>query len=116
MADNYVRRGRVSVHTFGPGSLESCEVRVWKRRHLIKARLTGQFKVYCAFGHEHTQSVDESTAAQTDTKPDADGWDIVSTYNGNHDAASNVANTLLDYALYGWNCPNDTDDDERQLS
>lgn len=46
-----------AVVTFGPGRLESIELRKVRRHREVMARVVGTFRIFCGMGNDHTQRV-----------------------------------------------------------
>lgn len=106
--------GRVRSFQFGPGSLESVELRMWLvprsgrdgLTRLIKTRATGSYRVYCGAGREHSTDVDEWHVFDVE-RPDEEVEErlAVAWTGGDRDAAWDAAHQLVDWALEGWTDP-----------
>jgi hypothetical protein len=118
---------RVRVIRFGPGSLESIALRLWRHpdkwnrnadAYRVKGKVEGFFTVYAGCGSAHCVEISESLSAWTsDASSDSiDGRviDLWSTKDPRavENAAYNLANEVIfDLALWDWTDPCDAPDE-----
>ena len=100
---------RTTVATFGPGSMESLELKVWTKRRVgdmrqIRASLKGTYYVYCGMGYEHTHEVNETDGAW-DGERDSYALDVIGARDGDLDATERLAQFMLDGSLEDWSDP-----------
>lgn len=102
-----------SQHLFGPGSLEMLRLDLWvskvERRdegliRQIKARLLGQYDVYCGNGNMHRIDIKTSDAVW-DSEAGSYTADFVRARNGGAEPAERIAQFLLDCELEDWSDP-----------
>lgn len=113
---------RSLVFRFGPGSLESLDLRVWSRNRtygaVLCARVEGTFRVYCGAGSEHTVEISERLEAPRASaeRDETAAWLVAARDDRSEDAACELAHLLVNYALEDWSdpCsgPDDDDDDD----
>ncbi len=89
--------------TFGPGSLESIELR--KRfRHVgftrPQVRAVGFFTIYCGMGNDHSVRVDSGYV---------DTADVVANVHGSSVNDEDLAAVLVDWSTDDWSDPCDAD-------
>jgi hypothetical protein len=97
--------------TFGPGSLEDVEVRLWavagSHGARMRARVSGTYRVYCGNGSEHVVTFSETSDAwRVNRQSDEFArrvWDLAD--RRTQDAAEPVARMAVDWALEGWDDP-----------
>lgn len=101
----------VRARTFGPGSIESIELRTWVSRQeegatQLKGKIEGTYTVYCGMGWEHDVDIDI----------DLGGWNVESdteslfdAHNG-HNAYFFIAQEI-DYFLDDWSDPCELEDE-----
>lgn len=100
---------------FGPGSLESLALRVWTARssggERVKAETVGTFTVYCGAGWSHTVRIDEGFSGwRSETEHDSEARLLFAARGGDEDAARELAERAVEYALEGWFDPCDEGD------
>jgi hypothetical protein len=107
---------RVRRFRFGPGSLESAELRMWavpRCPWLVKARAVGTYQVYCGSGWEHTVEIDEAHSFDAEPTPGDTDEPFATTWTtGEPDAARRAAWQLVEWALEDWTDPCLDDSDE----
>lgn len=96
--------------TFGPGSLESIEVKAFAGRRTgvtgqKHAEVSGTYRVYAQSG-EYTVEIKERFTAFTSERTQGyeQRW-TVEAAEGDADAAAELAGLAIDYALEGWSDP-----------
>lgn len=124
---------RSRIITFGPGSLESVELRLWAKNRtygaVVCAEIRGWFTVYCGAGNSHTvdisgarECVDRATFAQQTRDGYTDGASgaILAAYDlrSEDDAYAAASWLVQEYALEDWAdpCADDEPDTESSVS
>ena len=101
-------------HLFGPGSLEMLRLDLWVNRseprdegppsRRIKARLVGQYDIFCGVGDMHRTHISIDDEIWT-TEPGSYVTDMAAAYSGNTESAERLAGMLLVWALEEWSDP-----------
>lgn len=100
---------RSRVVKFGPGSLESVELRQWLRPRtqgaILVSEIRGFFTVYCGAGNEHTVEVTERVETHSAShlaEREQCGSLALGARAGNMDDAFLLAHELVEWALEDW--------------
>ncbi len=104
---------RVKSFRFGPGSLESVELRMWAvpRRYeglmkQVKAQAVGSYRLYCGRGWEHQVDIDEAFTFDLERPVDDIHRRLAAAWAGRDDgAAFDATGQLVDWALDDWTDP-----------
>lgn len=111
----------VKQHLFGPGSMEMIRLDIWTDRsepqtdrspaRRIKARVVGQYDIYCGMGNMHRIDIDVQDMVWS-TEPGTYTQDFVSARDTDDaDAAERIAYSLLDWEyLEDWTDPCDQEE------
>ena len=92
--------------TFGPGSLESLHLKLWRENDAeqVTARLTGGYRVYCGNGNEHTVEIEVDHSVPTTNFLGRQIWRVYHLGDDVGDPES-IARELLEFALEDWSDP-----------
>jgi hypothetical protein len=99
------------TRTFGPGSMESLELRVWTARtrygrrqagdpRQLRAEVRGTFDVFTEYGVERVW-IEQRESAWTSEDSDA-ARRLAAARDGDEDAAEALAGDLVNWALEDW--------------
>ena len=96
---------RVRSFRFGPGSLESLELRTWTVRRngdarQLRGELVGTFVVDNGFGQTRVAIAERADGSSTE--PAETSQLLTAARNGDEDAALELADELLGWALDDW--------------
>lgn len=111
--------GRVRTFRFGPGSLESIELRMWmvprrdeSHARALRTEAVGTYTVYCGAGWEHSVGIDERHTCDPDRPVEDIDTQLQAAWTArDRDAAFTAAGQLVEWALDEWSDPCGNEED-----